>query len=1180
MKSEIKKTIEKGLKDHRIKTIRIANREYTLSIFSEDEDINIFDGFLFAEIGDESELTQLKKYRAPVSGYAMRMGLFLYKDKFLIKDYRQNRHILKTIRKVNNTFLKKLRKALAEPDKDTFNKLFDRSDIIEEFYILYKKSREYLLANIKGLSDEDDREVFVDNFMLQMLTLWYLQERGFFNGDRSYFITKFNELKQKKLTGDVGNYYEFLRYFFDKISNNVDRQYHEDKTVGKVVVVGPAIFLNGELDAGSISIPEKCFYKEGVTATFIDTPPKSVSADVPVLNLFESRDWTEGNIDEFVLGALYEKLITQDVRKKTGAYYTPEVVTSYICENTIEPYLVDRINEKWNRSFESIGQIINDGDRKILLSLFEQLKEIKILDPAVGSAHFLESAIDVLLGVYEKIWDRAKELGLRKGLNIIASNRKGEVENFDLLVDVTSREQFRLYVKFFIILSKNIYGVDINRGALKVAKARLFLTLAKHFDANKNLFIRFPNVHFNLRSGNSLVGYVEVMDKPKGQVTIDLFLNEDNVVYVSESIRVVAELEAYLGKTAKALGITGSIVQDIKELNRILSKKSIDWFDFENLLRIKEKLIRILIVSLNTGYAMPLNTLLYEITNLFNEKLNAKFANEHDIDPDDLEKIRTFHWLFEFPEVFVDRGGFDVVVGNPPYLRQESIGVEKAYFEHLYPDVYEGTVDYCVYFMKKSLDLTRKKGYHSFIITNKWLRARYGKKLRKHLAENVSIRRLIDFNGVRVFKGATIDVLLYTIKKSKKEMGDVYYSGELSRFAKDIGDVSSVEELINKNLIMFDQKTFDEEWNLVSKEVDEIKKWIEEKGTKLKDLDIKIYRGILTGFNEAFIIDDATRKELIEKDPKSEEIIKPILRGKNIGRHYIEWGGKYLLFTRRGINIEDYPSIKEYLLNFKDNLQPKPQGWIGKWDGRKAGDYKWYEIQDTIAYHDEFKKSKIIYPDISKNAGFFYDKNAFYVNNTSYFISGVNLQHILFLLNSRVVEFYFKTLGAQLGDKGLRYFTQYVEQLQIILTPTPQIKSYEILADYLLFLNGTEERRTELKDTIDFFDRQLADSLVYELYFNQKFHEDHLYPKPKSYLLDIVSRHLKPIDYDRWSELYWKNQLQENLIAAEAQELAALEKANMRTVDDVYRALRGDAEVQEWIERIRGHEWVKMVDGN
>jgi hypothetical protein len=347
MKSEIKQVIEKGLKSYRIKPIRVGGSEYNLSVFSEDEDINIFEGFLFAEAKDKSELANFKKYRAPVSGYTPRVGLIFYKDKFLIKDYRQKRHILKTIRKVNDTFLKKLKKAIAEPKADTFNKLFDRTDIIEEFYILYKKSRDFLLDNIKGISDEEDREVFVDNFMLQMLTLWYLQEREFFDGDKSYFITKFNDFKQKRITGDVSSYYDFLRYFFDKISNSIDRQYVEDDTiVGNVVVVGPAIFLNGGRDSESISIPEKCFYKDGVTETLIGAPPKKVSVDVPLLNLFESRDWTEGDMDEFVLGALYEKLITQDVRKKTGAYYTPEEITSYICKNTIEPYLVDRANEK------------------------------------------------------------------------------------------------------------------------------------------------------------------------------------------------------------------------------------------------------------------------------------------------------------------------------------------------------------------------------------------------------------------------------------------------------------------------------------------------------------------------------------------------------------------------------------------------------------------------------------------------------------------------------------------------------------------------------------------------------------------------------------------------------------------------------------------------------------------
>ncbi|MDQ7082257.1 MAG: hypothetical protein Q9N34_04215 [Aquificota bacterium] len=197
--------------------------------------------------------------------------------------------------------------------------------------------------------------------MMQMLTLWYLQERGFFNNDKSYFITKFKELKQDKLFNRFKSYYEFLIYLFERISGYEDKQYYEDKITGKVVVIGPAVFLNGE-HSKAISIPDRCFYKEGMTDILINTPPKKVSQEVPLLNLFESRDWTEGNIDEFVLGAIYEKLITYMERKKLGAYYTPEEITSYICKNTIEPYLVDRVNEKFKKDYETIDQVIESND--------------------------------------------------------------------------------------------------------------------------------------------------------------------------------------------------------------------------------------------------------------------------------------------------------------------------------------------------------------------------------------------------------------------------------------------------------------------------------------------------------------------------------------------------------------------------------------------------------------------------------------------------------------------------------------------------------------------------------------------------------------------------------------------------------------------------------------------------
>ena len=307
---EIQKTIKKGLGNYRVKQVNISGKPYDLYVFSEDEDLNLFEGFLFTEVTEKSELSHLiSRYRAPVSGYVPRLSFLLYKNQLIIKDYRKNRLIRKTLQKINKSFISKLKKSLTNPDESNFNKLFDRTDIIEEFWILYKKSRDYLLENIKGISDEDERIAFVDNLMMQMLTLWYLQEKRFFDGDTSYFVTKFKDMGQKKLSGGFKNYYEFLTNFFEIIGNNVGNQYHEDDIFGKVVVLGPAIFLNGNIDRAAITIPDRWFYREGITDTLINTQPKKVGADVTLFNLFESRDWTEGNIDDFVLGAIYEKLI-------------------------------------------------------------------------------------------------------------------------------------------------------------------------------------------------------------------------------------------------------------------------------------------------------------------------------------------------------------------------------------------------------------------------------------------------------------------------------------------------------------------------------------------------------------------------------------------------------------------------------------------------------------------------------------------------------------------------------------------------------------------------------------------------------------------------------------------------------------------------------------------------------
>ncbi|HIP90420.1 MAG TPA: hypothetical protein EYH22_02615 [Candidatus Nanopusillus sp.] len=1176
MKLEIEKIIKKELERYKkVKEIEIGGKKYNLYVVPDfcDEDINLYEGFLFVKTKDKKEISYFKtKYKSPVDGYAPRLAFIIYEDNYLlIKDYRRNKHIIKTLKKINRTFLNKLKKAIRDPTEENLKKLFDRTDVIEEFYILYKKSREYLLKNIKGISEEEKREEFVDNFMMQMLTLWYLQERGFFNNDTNYFITKFKEMYQKKLFPVFDNYYQFLNYLFEKISGYEDAQYYEDEYTGKVVVIGPAVFLNGGHNE-AITIPDECFYREGITEVLIETPPNKVGDEVPLFNLFESRDWTEGNIDEFVLGAIYEKLINYMERKKLGAYYTPEEITSYICENTIKPYLVDRVNERFSREFKNIDHTIEEGDKEIILYLFKELKEIKVLDPAVGSAHFLESAINTLLDVYEKIWYRAKDIGIEE-LDIITTDERGDIKKINLM-DIKNEDEFQLLVKFFIILSKNIYGVDINPSAIKVAKARLFLTLAKHFKVRKgrDLFIRFPNVHFNLRVGNSLIGYVDLKREEGGeQVKLDMFLGEGEVNHIVERIKVVKELESYLKKIAKSLDMEGDILKEIEELNRILSKDKINWGDLKRVLEVKEKLITILIASLNSKYAIPLNELLRDITEIFNQKLDEKFAEEYGIDLEDLKKVKTFHWIFEFPEVFLERGGFDVVIGNPPYIRQEGINhiVENVDYKEILSKLYEpfsSTFDFSMFFILRSIQILKDRGYHSFIITNKWLRAKYGKKIRKYLRENVRIMKVIDFNGVRVFVGATVDTIIYIIKKEKvKGENLIFYNHPL-----DITNIEQGKYFVKQSSLS------DDVWSFIDEETLEIKKWIERVGKPLKELDVKIIYGIKTGLNEAFIIDDEVKKKLTEEDPKSEELIKPVLRGRDIGRYYAEWNKLWIIIVKKGLykELNNYPAILNHLKQYEKKLKNRAQV--------KIGQCHWLEldINPTDRYLKEFEKPKIIWREIVRKPSFYFDKGYLYQEATCFLMTGKNAnKQLLLLLNSKPLGFIFKTFysGGGLGDETYRYKKYYLEKLPIRLPIIQQ--PFITPADYLLFLNTTEERRKKLKEIIEFFDRQIADCLVYELYFKEKFAEDGLYPEPKEYLLETVSKLLKPINYDRWAELYWKKQLEENISKDEEEELKKLEEENLKTIKEVYNSIKNNSEVKKWIEKIKSHKWVKVIEG-
>lgn len=778
---DIARNIEKILEEYETREISIDGRNYDLYIVPElsEPDLNLFQGFLLIRAEERAEVTSIKNYLAPGSGYTPRISFVFYGDKVLIKDYRKDKHIIRSINKINTSFENKIKKTIKEPSETNFDALFDRKDIIEDFYKLFNNTRNYLAENIQGIPEEDRRIEFADNFLMQMMTLWYLQARGFFNNDKNYLITKFKELSQKRLDGSgFENYKEFLEYFFEKIRENENEQYYEDDRVGRVVVIGPAIFIGTEEEFEIVDIPDNCFYKEKFTEILINEAPTKIKGGIPVLNLFESRDWIEGDIDEYVLGALYEKLITADVRKKTGSYYTPEEITSFIAWNTIEPYLLNSMDTE----HKSIDALIQNADSETLKTLFNKLRDIKILDPAVGSGHFLESAIDVLVEIYHKLRNRARYIGAN-GFEITVTDERGEIKRIDLL-DIDD-EHFNLYLKFFIILSRNIYGVDINPSALKVARARFFLSMAKHFRPSwkgDEVFVRFPNVHFNLREGNSLIGYASI-----GRDKVDLFsfsgASRKDKKYIENKIDILDDLREYLESCSEALGLEGDINSDIEDLNTIFSQKKIKWTDIERLLKIKEKLVSILIVSLNSTQASAINDLIDTINDVFYSKFDEKFAEDYDTPLEKVKELKAFHWILDFPEVFVGGKYFDIIIGNPPYGNLLT-NLEKELLESKY-----SVNDISSTFVERVISILCDDGYLTFIITAGITYRKDLSKTRETIYNNFNRCRIYTFDrdNCRFFEGMTLSVSIMFLEGKKQDSRCEFYTSEFFRKTPKLG---------------------------------------------------------------------------------------------------------------------------------------------------------------------------------------------------------------------------------------------------------------------------------------------------------------------------------------------------------------------------------------------------------
>lgn len=431
------------------------------------------------------------------------------------------------------------------------------------------------------------------------------------------------------------------------------------------------------------------------------------------------------------------------------------------------------------------------------------------------------------------------------------------------------------------------------------------------------------------------------------------------------------------------------------------------------------------------------------------EKLEKYFGpNFHEQKP--------FNFENEFKDAFESQGGFDVIIGNPPYVRQERIKKYKAYFEKEFQNVYAGTADLFVYFFEKSMHLLKNGGYFGFIVSNKFIKSGYGMNLRKYIQNNFKIISLIDKFNDKVFEAATVDPCIIIIQKEKPRKNH--------------------QILYNKKIKVSQNNLSEKGWIFVDETELNLKRKIENIGKKIKDRDnVNIYFGIKSGCNEAFIIDETKKRELISENPESKEIIVPIVRGRDIKRYELYYQKLYLIKAKIGVGINKYTAIYKHLLQYKDQL-------------KKRTDYKplimeWYHLRPCV-YYDEFEKPKIIYPDISEKGAFYWDNEGYYFNNTIYMIVGNVKKPWVAILNSKLINWYYRQIASGLGDKGIRHFTQFMKEMPIIEKSDSLENLAQRMLDFHKELQATSvntDKYNSLKREIEKLDSEIDDS-IYKLY--------------------------------------------------------------------------------------------------
>lgn len=787
--------------------------------------------------------------------------------------------------------------------------------------------------------------------------------------------------------------------------------------------------IENTLEISSLSNDLKLFYYKNTVLK--DDKCKAKKGQVGLLEyLFEFLDSFDfGSDDEqseilsqkelissSVLGNVFEKLNGY----KEGSFYTPSFITSYMCKESIAKVVLDKFNAQFDLDAKDISELRKSLRKEDKKAQKELLNSIKICDPAVGSGHFLVSALNVMLSIYDELnlFDEEFYLEVQND-EILITGRKGEFIEYkrpSTPKDKAHLIQQELFHTKKDIIENNLFGVDINPNSCEITKLRLWIELLKHSfyqsfdDGNYHDLKTLPNIDINIKCGNSLVSYFETGKSLNHYPNIKERMGKYKRIvkdykegFYTDKSHINQEIKN-LKISFKNFCFADKFKKEMKSFNDKCEKYS---KKYGNFLAVDDE---------NLKFFVSANLTLFD----FDEKEATKeFANlkkEYD-NIFNLESNHPFEWRFEFPEILDDDGnfkGFDLIIGNPPYIRQEELKELKPHLAKNYK-VYKGTSDIYTYFYELGFNVLKDSGgVLSYITSNKYTRAGYGEALREFLLKNVKFLEYTDLNGIKVFDSATVDTSILCFEKSKSKDNKFKYlalSNEiLKTCAYDIGLYKDFAEF-SQNSLSKESFTFSDE------NTSALKAKIERIGTPLKEWQgLNIYRGILTGYNEAFIITTEKRNEILAncKDEAEKELtaklIRKMLRGRDIKRYSYEWAGLWVIgtFPSLKLDIEQYPALKQYLSQFLPRIEQS-----GEKGCRKKTSNKWFETQDNIAYYEEFEKEKIVWNRISSDLCFSYDNQKNFILDSMFsitFYSNINLKYLIANLNSSISKFWIKIM--------------------------------------------------------------------------------------------------------------------------------------------------------------------------